>query len=348
MPPPLKLGEGLKLSVMTQTDTLPNRRVLVPALTTLPEDVSACLPCEVSGKAFATTWQVRLFSDGPVDRQGLCQRIQAILDRIDAEMSPYRADSDLTRFNEAKAGAFVSLPPMLMQVIAHALDMARLTGGAFDPALLEAVELWGFGAKIVPEGLPTPQARAALTQRQDWRALDWRPDGLTKPEGLKLDLCGIAKGFAVDAVTDRLKATPGVHSALIEIGGELKAFGIRSEGQPWWIEIDRADNASDTETLVALCDLAVATTGDSQRYFIHDGVRLSHTIDAATAAPVQSGIRQVSVFDAQCWRADALATALMVMGEQRAMSFAQTHAIPCLMGLSDGREVLSPALEDWL
>ncbi|WP_298333698.1 FAD:protein FMN transferase [Asticcacaulis sp.] len=332
---------------MTQTDTLTQRRVLVPALITPPEDVSACLLCEVSGKAFATTWQVRLFSEGPVDRQGLCQRIQAILDRIDAEMSPYRADSDLTRFNEAKAGAFVPLPPMLMQVIAHALDMARLTDGAFDPALLEAVELWGFGAKIVPEGLPTLQARAALKQRQDWRALDWRPDGLIKPEGLKLDLCGIAKGYAVDAVTDMLKATLGVRSALIEIGGELKAFGVRAEGQPWWVEIERADPAH-TETLVALCDLAVATTGDSQRYFIHDGVRLSHTIDAATAAPVQSGIRQVSVFDAQCWRADALATALMVMGEHRAMSFAQTHAIPCLMGLSDGREVLSPALEDWL
>ncbi|UDF05112.1 FAD:protein FMN transferase [Asticcacaulis sp. AND118] len=323
-----------------------DRRVLVPALTQAPEDVSACLPCEVSGKAFATTWQVRLHTDGPIDRQGLSARIQALLDRIDAEMSPYRADSDLTRFNEAPTGAFVALPPLLMQVIAHALDIARLSDGAFDPALLEAVELWGFGAKIVAEGLPAPQAQAALKQRQDWRALNWQSDGLTKPEGVKLDLCGIAKGYAVDMVTQMLKETPGVRSALVEIGGELKGFGIHRDGQPWWVEIESAPTG--LETLVALLDMAVATSGDTKRFFIHDGVRLSHTIDAATAAPVRSGISQVSVFDADCWRADALATALMVMGEARAMQFAQTHAIPCLIRLSDGREMLSPVLEDWL
>lgn len=331
---------------MTHLDTLSDRRVLVPALTQPPEDVSACLPCEVSGKAFATTWQVRLHTDAPVDRQGLSARIQAILDRINVEMSPYRADSDLTRFNDAPTGAFVPLPSMLMQVIAHALDIARLSDGAFDPALLEAVELWGFGAKIVPEGLPAPQAQAALKQRNDWRALECQPNGLTKPEGVRLDLCGIAKGYAVDAVTQMLKDTPGVRSTLVEIGGELKGFGINRDGQPWWVEIESTQTYS--ETLVALLDMAVATSGDTKRFFIHDGVRLSHTIDAATAAPVQSGISQVSVFDAECWRADALATALMVMGEARALSFARAHSIPCLIRLSDGREVLSPALEDWL
>ncbi|MDC7684639.1 FAD:protein FMN transferase [Asticcacaulis sp. BYS171W] len=322
----------------------PDNRVLIPDLHRRPEDAAGCARHELSGKAFATTWQVVFHADRAIDAIRLQSAAQAYLDRIDAQMSPYRVDSDLTRFNTASDSAYVPLPPMLLQVIRQALNIARMTDGAYDPALLEAVEAWGFGAKTVAPGVLSPVAVQGLKRRADWRSLDWAAHGLIKPAGLRLDLCGIAKGYAVDGLTQILRTTPGIRSALVEIGGELKGFGVRDDGLPYWVEIEGANQ----RTVIALCDLAVATSGDSRRFFIHDGQILSHTIDAATAAPTRSGVSSVTVFDAACWRADALATALMVMGEDTAMTFCAAHDIPCLMRMQAGHERLSPALEAWL
>jgi len=321
-----------------------DNRVLIPALKRPPQAVADSVRLTFSGKAFATSWQVVAYVRPEAARADFQGRIEALLQRIDGQMSPYRADSDLTRFNDAPAGAYVPLPLMLAHVIRQGLNMAHLTDGAFDPSLLEAVEVWGFGARAVPEGVPSPQSLTGLKNRQDWRRIDWQGHGLIKPEGVRLDLCGIAKGYAVDAVAQTLKTCDGVVAALIEIGGELKGFGVRADGLPFWVGIEH----SQPETVVALCDMAVATSGDTVRAFVHDGVRLSHTIDATTAAPALSGVRSVTVFDAACWRADALATALMVMGADKGLAFAQTHDVPCLMRLSDGSERLSPALESWL
>lgn len=315
-------------------------RVLVPLLRRAPQGVANSVRLSLEGRAFATSWQVTLYADAPITN--LRERIEAALERVDGEMSPYRADSDLSRFNDAPAGAYVPLPVMLSQVVRQALNMAWLTQGAYDPCLLEMVELWGFGARAVPEGLPPQAEIARLKGRQDWRRIDWRPQGLIKPEGVRLDLCGIAKGYAVDVVTQMLQTTEGVRAALVEIGGELKGFGVRDDGLPFWVGLEH------TQTVVALCGMAVATSGDSVRAFVHDGVRLSHTVDAGTAAPVVSGVASVSVFDEACWRADALATALMVMGESGGMDFAAAQDIPCLMRLRDGSERLSPVLEGWL
>lgn len=324
----------------------PDRRILVPPLSDAPEAVRGGLRHEVGGAAFATRWQVVLYADGPVDRQGLTRQVEAVLERIDAEMSVFRRDSDISRFNRADPGAFVSLPQGLLEVVAHALDIATLSDGAFDPALLDIVDAWGFGTvEAAPEG-PGRARLAKLRRRGDWRRLQPTRQGMVRPEGVRLDLSGIAKGYAVDRVVEALRARPGVLSALVEIGGELKSFGICADGQPYWVEIERPSALP--RTLVALYDMAVATSGDTRRFFIQNGVRLSHTMDATTGAPVRTDIRTISVFDPLCWRADALATALMVMGAERAMRFAQSHAIPCLIRLSNGTEHLSPALEEWL
>lgn len=319
-------------------------RVLIPELRREPKPAAGCVRVTFSGRAFATSWSVVAYVTSEAQQSQIQAQIIALLERIDAEMSPYRADSDLTRFNQAPAGAYVPLPLMLSQVIRQGLNIAHLTDGAYDPTLLEAVELWGFGARAVPEGVPQASEVSALKKRQDWRRINWQAQGLIKPEGVCLDLCGIAKGYAVDAVTQMLKTTSGVEAALIEIGGELKGFGVRDDGLPFWVEIEQARE----KTVVALCDLAVATSGETVRSFVYDGMVLSHTIDAETAAPTVSGVISVSVFDAACWRADALATALMVMGPDKGMAFAAAHDLPCLMRLRDGSERLSPALEIWL
>ncbi len=335
--PPKVVGGAL---YPDRTDT---RLVLVPELTSAPQPCATARKYTLSGKAFATTWQVVLFANPALSERayaGLNARLQMQLDRIDAEMSPYRADSDLTRFNQAAPNTFVPLPPMLLEVVRHALDIAHLSDGAYDPCLLDAVEAWGFGARFVPAGLP---ATAHLVGG-GWRDLSWQPDGLIRPQGVRLDLNAIAKGFAADALLRIVKAEPRCVSALVEVGGELTSFGIQSDGMPWWVQIAGVD------AVIALHELSVATSGDGQRFFVHDGQILSHTIDAATCAPTRSGIASATVFDPLCWRADALATALMVMGEASALDFAMRHDIACLLRVRDGsaiREVLSPALEAW-
>ena len=319
--------------------------VIIPELDTPPPLHPAARRLSFGGDAFATTWRVRLCADpGQFKNSDLLRaRCQAKLDQIDVEMSPYRAESHLTRINQAPPGKPAALPAMLRAVIAGALDVARLTGGAFDPGVLDAVELWGFGARTVAHGLPDAEALAGLA-RQGWRELALVPEGLVRADGVRLDLCGIAKGYAVDALSDLVRAEPGVTAALVEIGGELKGFGVLPDGQPWWVGMDE-----DTSR-VALCDWAVATSGDGRRAFTHDGRLYSHTIDADLQAPTRSTIASATVFDRTCWRADALATALIVMDEARALAFAETHAVPCLLRIRDEgrfRTVLSPRLAAW-
>ena len=322
-----------------------NLTVIIPELDAPPPLHPAAKRLSFGGEAFATTWRVRLCADPAQfkNHDALRARCQAKLAQIDAEMSPYLADSHLTRVNQAPAGFPVALPAMLRAVIAGAIDIAHLTDGAFDPGMLDAVELWGFGARTVAPGLPDSEAVDGLV-RHGWRDLSLTPQGLVRPHGVRLDLGGIAKGYAVDALADLVRAEPGVTAALVEIGGELKGFGVQPDGQPWWVGLDEGD------ARIALCDWAVATSGDGRRAFSHNGRLYSHTIDAAEQAPTRSAVASTTVFDRTCWRADALATALIVMGESHALAFAETHAIPCLLRMRDGdtvRTVLSPRLAAW-
>ena len=335
------------------------RRVLLPPV--LPDSVE--IPVggahRLTGAIFATGWQVDVVRDGGGDaaRDGvwlaaLRARIEVVLESIDAQMSPWREASALMRFNRAGEGERVLVPEPMRAVIDGAIGIANLTGGAFDPTLHDAVALWGFGATAVPGGLPEADALAAMEGRRlDWRALTWDDDALIARDGLTLDLCGIAKGYAVDAVMDVIRATPGAAAALVEIGGELKGWNLRPDGMPWWVEIERPESAVDAPFMAALCDWSVATSGDYRRSFRHGDADYCHALDPRTLAPVQTGVASATVFDPLCWRADALATALMVLGRDDALAFADAHAIPCILTVREGNGLtdhLSAAMRAWL
>ncbi len=327
-----------------QDATVPNR-VIIPDMTRTSRPAPGTVRHALGGDIFATTWQIALYAPADFDAANLQRQCEAKLAQIDAEMSPYRPDSDLIRFNRAPVDAFVALPELTMQVVRHALAIAQLSGGAFDPTLLGAVNLWGFGPQPVAEGLPPVAAIAAL-RPGGWRDLMPLREGMTQPGGVQLDLNAIAKGFAVDELSALCRAA-GADAALVEIGGELKGYGTHPDGLPWWVEIE------DTQprTVIALCDWAVATSGDARRAFVHDGRTYSHTIDAMTQSPAETDILSATVLDDACWRADALATALMVMGSARAIAFADTNDIACLLRVRDGaaaRDVLSSKLVKWV
>jgi thiamine biosynthesis lipoprotein len=151
-----------------------------------------------------------------------------------------------------------------------------------------------------------------------------------QPGGVTLDFSAIAKGFAVDRVAQLLDR-PEVSTSLVEIGGELKARGIKPDAQPWWVEIEHPpDDAADSgfpEIRIALCGLAIASSGDYRRYFEHDGSRYSHTLDPLSGAPITHPIASVTVLHEECMLADAYSTALAVMGPVEGLAFADKNRL---------------------
>ena len=282
-----------------------------------------------------TSWRVRLAGTPGLDVAALRAATQARLDGIVAEMSHWQADSRLGRFNRAHKGAWLDLPPDFATVISAALDIAAGSGGAFDPALGALVDLWGYGPVSVAVP-PSDHAVQAARAVSGWRLLDYYRQArrLRQPGGLRLDLSGIAKGFAVDAIADLL-AQRGVRHCLAEIGGELVGRGLRPDGDPWWVELENPPGVPLPPIRIALHELAVATSGDY--------VRGAHTIDPATGRPLANGVRSVSVLHASAMLADAWASALTVLGPDEGMAMARRAGLAVRL-VTDREERLSPAL----
>lgn len=263
----------------------------------------------LSGRAFGTTWHV--VARDLAAPEALAARIGALLDGIDAEMSPFRPDSSLTRFNTTAPKVAVS--DDFAKVARAALGMARISGGAFDPTVGPAVGRYGFGPIRGDPG--------------DWRRIACEEGSLMRQGGVTLDLCGIAKGFAVD----RLAELVGTEATdfIVEIGGEIRAQG------DWPVGIADPDKGG-VHSRVRLDSNAVATSGDAVNRYDIGGRRYSHTIDPATGEPVAGNIASVSVIAESAMRADALATALLVMGEERGLAFADGQRVGALYLIRDG------------
>lgn len=266
----------------------------------------------LSGRAYGTFWQATLW--GASDIEALARDLAADLARVDLAMSPFRPDSGITRFNLAAAGRHEA-DPDFAAVTAEALRVAALTQGAFDPSVGPDVGRYGFG--------PIGGQRAGSFG-------DFATVGTTisktDPQ-LTLDLCGIAKGFALDLMAARV-AGAGHRDFLVELGGEVVAAGTEPNGARWRIGI--AHPLGGLYTVIDAMGLAVATSGDSINAYEVGGRRYSHIIDPATDEPVINDVASVTVLAPSAMTADALATALMVMGPNQGMAFAELHALPVL------------------
>ncbi|KQY28932.1 thiamine biosynthesis protein ApbE [Caulobacter sp. Root487D2Y] len=326
-------------------------RVLVPQLAEPPARPIGGAVLALAGQTMGTTWSVKLVAPPTANADALTAMAQRELDGVVREMSPWEPLSDLSRYNRAAAGRWTALPPAFAQVLRCALEVAEATDGAFDPTLGALVDLWGFGPRPFSGSPPPADAAARARDAAGWRRLTLDGDSLFQPGGLRLDLNGVAKGFAVDQVAAALDRA-GARSYLIEVGGELRGTGAKPDGQPWWVELERPPTANDgLRTLVALHGLSVATSGDYRRFFEHDGRRYAHTLDPATAAPVANPTVSVTVLDESCMRADAYATALTVMAPDAALAFADAHGLAAMIlarGPTGLEERLSPALSAML
>ena len=284
------------------------------------------------GPTMATRWSVLCDVDPQLDQNALRNALAAAVERVDQQMSPWKPDSDLMRLNRATPGEWVSLPPEIMAVLARALEIARLSDGAFDPGVGALVNAWGFGAER-----DDPDAAAIRVARQ-WgqppahQSLElYLAAGRARKHADALfDLCGIAKGYGVDQMTAVLQAH-GVAHALAALDGELRALGTQASGEPWAVAVESPEpGRRAARGVIELADLAVATSGDYRRWVQIGDARLSHTMDGRRAAPVNNGVASVTVLATDCMSADAWATALLVAGGDHGLALAQRLGLEVL------------------
>jgi thiamine biosynthesis lipoprotein len=269
----------------------------------------------IGGPAFGSTWRAAL----PDQTNSVAVRklVAAVVNEINQAMSPYLEQSELSVFNRTETVDWQNCSTPLADVAGHALEISRLTEGAFDPTIGPLVNRFGFGPIHGERVHPADLSVSA--------------NGLRKRvPGLTLDLCGIAKGYALDRIIEALPAV-GVETALVELGGEVRALGTHPDGRAWQVGIERPDGEPGVvQHVVAPGSLALATSGTGRQNFSLGEGGATHLIDPRSGRPVDAVPSSVSVLADTAMRADALATALMVMGMERGAAFAETHAIPAL------------------
>ena len=293
-----------------------------------------------------TRWSATLDADDSLDVNALQHDLAAVVDQVDQQMSPWKPDSDLMRVNRAPVDAWVAVPAELLEVLACALDVQLKSAGAFDPCVGGLVNAWGFGAAC-----DAPDANAIRIARQSQPlsahaclVLDKAAGRVRKRVPLQLDLCGIAKGYAVDRMAQVLQKH-GVRHAFAALDGELRAVGAQSSGASWSVALESPElERRAVRGVIELVDLAVATSGDYRRYLEVGGARLAHTMDPRRWVPVNNGVASVTVLAATCMQADAWATALLVAGPDEGLAMAQRMGMDVLFMLRRGESLIELGL----
>lgn len=323
----------------------------------LPVDApAAALPpagapvVRLSGTTMGTYWSVAAIAPNGPEPLALRRGTVAILDRVVAVLSHWEPSSDLCRYNRAPRG-WVEVDPMLCEVLSAALALAADSNGACDPAIGGLIDMWGFGPSG-PVTFPPDQAHIqTLLSGPRWPDIRVGTGRVWQPGDLRLDLSAIAKGYAVDLIA-RYLHEQGVTSHLVDIGGELRGWGIKHDATPWWVDLEQATapdgRPGGSANRIALHGISVATSGDSRRFLTGpDGRRLSHTLDPRTGWPVSDELASVTVLHADCMMADMLATVLTVLGADAGPAWAVERGIMALFTRRQGTEIieiLTPAL----
>ena len=289
---------------------------------------------ELSGRTMGTRYSIKLaHSPGPGQLAPLQQRIDDRLDAINRMMSTYREDSDLMRFNRTSSTTWQDAPAALVDLVERALRISESSDGMYDITVGPLVNLWGFGNAGDRNTPPSAGQIAELLPTVGYQHLQTRraPPALRKTvAGLQADLSSIAKGWAVDEIAALLDAE-GFTGYLVEIGGEVFARGGKRNGDPWRIAIERPSfTERSIQRVVALHDLAMATSGDYRNFFPAGGKRYSHTIDPRSGMAIAHGLASVTVFARNCAEADGWATALMALGDEQGPATAERLGIQAL------------------
>lgn len=287
----------------------------------------------LSGPTMGTTYNIKYIeSEGIPSPEALQKEVDRLLEEVNDQMSTYRKDSELSRFNQNQTSTPFEVSPQTATVVKEAIRLNGLTLGALDVTVGPLVNLWGFGPEARPEVVPTDEELAARKANTGIQHLTVKGNLLTKDiPNLYVDLSTIAKGWGVDVVADYIQSQ-GIQNYMVEVGGEMRLKGINREGVKWRIAIEKpsADERA-VQEIIEPGDMAVATSGDYRIYFERDGVRYSHIINPQTGKPIRHKVVSVTVLDKSSMTADGLATGLMVLGEEQGMKIANENDIPVFM-----------------
>ncbi len=270
----------------------------------------------VSSDAMGTTVQIKLDAASQEQLQELAEHGFAAVFAIDALLSDYKDDSQLSEANRDAAARPVTIDPDFIAVLEEARRIADASGGAFDVTVGPLIDLWWLAVK---DGVPpSDSAIAATLERVDYTALELDGNALRfgKP-GLRLDFGAIAKGYAVDKAVAALKEK-GVPRAIVDAGGDLFVLGLQPSGNPFRIGIEHP-SADTPLCVVAIADRAVTTSGVKRRYFEIGDVRFNHIVDPRTGRPVDEAV-SVTVIASTAMLADGLSTAVMVLGREEGLA----------------------------
>lgn len=300
------------------------------------------------GATMGTTWSVKASLPPSIDPSHIEAGITEVLDTVIQQMSPWESDSDLQRFQKAPEGQWVTFRPEAFRVLQRAVEIAAQTESCYDPTYAQAINLLGFGpSPYFGNSYSSPEVLEALAESGYKRlVLDPPTRRVRQPGSLGIDLCSIAKGYAVDLVAESLKSQ-GIDNFFVEIGGEARGLGCKPNGEPWLIALDRPAGLSESlklaTTQVALCGISIATSGNYLRYHLVDGQPIGHLVSHSQDDQLNQ-LKSVSILSSCCMDADAYATALYLMGTEEGLAFAAQHDLAAIFLTSSGEEISPAAL----
>jgi len=263
--------------------------------------------------------------------------------RIEQLMSPWIQTSDVHRINRSLEKEWVEVSPETFAVIGRAQNISELSAGAFDITVAPLVQLWRTARG---KGVPPPSEEInKILSLIDFRNISTRSDGkiLLRKRGMAIDLGGIAKGYAVDRAFDTLQSL-GYKNVIVNAGGDVRVGGLKTD-QPWSIGIQDPRASDKIMATILVSDGAIATSGDYEKFFLHRGKRYHHILSPKTGLPAE-GCRSVTVLSKEGLAADALATAIFVLGPGKGYSLCQRlNAVECLIVGRQGTIMLTPGLK---
>ncbi|MCG8710085.1 FAD:protein FMN transferase ApbE [Brenneria sp. 4F2] len=286
----------------------------------------------IEGKTMGTFYSVKISGEPQENKQQLQQEIDALLEQANNEISTYRQDSTLSKFNQYRGNDAQPISNGMADIIMTAQRIGRATGGAMDITVGPLVNLWGFGPQKQPTQIPSQQqidqARQMIGLRHLKLISDGRGEWIQKdlPE-LYVDLSTLGEGYGADLLA-QLMARKGITNYLVSVGGAISSRGVNAEGMPWRVAIQKpTDRENAMQAAVNLQGYAISTSGSYRNYFEQNGQRYSHVIDPTTGKPITHQLVSVTVIAPSALEADGWDTGLMVLGQEKALKLAEQKGL---------------------
>lgn len=302
--------------------------------------LSACgtkKPASASFQAMDTLMTLTVYG-GDKD---VCDALQSRIDTLDSTLDATDDNSEIARLNTEKTAALSEDAAALLR---DALSLCKQTDGAFDITIYPAVQAWGFvsGDYRVPD----QKELTSLTKAIDYRTVKANGDAFTLSDSTQIDLGAVAKGYAADVCQDVLR-DKNAEAAVLNLGGTICLYGKKPDGSRFTVGVADPDNSAAYFGALTCDACVVATSGGYERYFERDGKQYIHILDPKTAAPVDNGIQSVTIICESGTKADALSTALFVMGLDKATAYCRSHDdFDCIILTDSGEVYLTGGIED--